>query len=78
MFVSILCIQLIFIVFQLKLVDPSPDRIEHLITQMKWRLKEGEGEAIYAIGVEDNGVISGLQKDELESSLETLRCMADR
>ena len=59
-------------------MDPSPDRIEHLITQMKWRLKEGEGEAIYAIGVEDNGVISGLQKDELDSSLETLRSMADR
>lgn len=60
------------------MVDPTPCRIEHLITQMKWRLKEGEGEAIYAIGVEDNGVISGLKKEELESSLETLRSMADR
>jgi len=45
---------------------------------MKWRLKEGEGVAIYAIGVEDNGVISGLLKEELESSLATLREMADR
>jgi len=58
------------------LVNPTPSRIEHLITQMKWRLKEGEGVAIYAIGVEDNGVISGLLKEELESSLATLREMA--
>lgn len=67
-----------FFYFQLKLVNPTPSRVEHLITQMKWRLKEGDGEAIYAIGVEDNGVISGLLRDELDSSLETLSSMADR
>jgi len=64
--------------YKLKLVNPTPSRIEHLITQMKWRLKEGDGEAIYAIGVEDNGVISGLLKEELDSSLATLCGMADR
>jgi len=64
--------------YKLKLVNPTPSRVEHLITQMKWRLKEGDGEAIYAIGVEDNGVISGLLRDELDSSLETLSSMADR
>jgi len=64
--------------YKLKLVDPTPCRIEHLITQMKWRLKEGDGEAIYAIGVEDNGAISGLLKEELDSSLATLQEMADR
>ncbi len=36
-------------------MDPSPERLEHLITQMKWRLGEGLGEAIYEVGVEDNG-----------------------
>lgn len=64
--------------YKLKLVDPTPSRIEHLVTQMKWRLKEGEGEAIYEIGVEDNGIISGLPHEELESSLDTLRQMADK
>lgn len=38
-------------------MDPTPERIEHLITQLKWRLGEGMGEAIYEVGVEDNGGI---------------------
>lgn len=45
---------------------------------MKWRLKEGDGEALYAIGVEDNGSVSGLLKEELDYSLTTLKEMADR
>ena len=52
--------------------------MEHLVTQMKWRLEEGLGEAIYEIGVEDNGFLAGLTDDELEASLATLRKMADR
>lgn len=36
--------------YKLKLVDPSESRFEHLVTQMKWRLREGQGEAIYEIG----------------------------
>lgn len=64
--------------YKLKLVNPSQSRLEHLITQMKWRLREGNGEAVYEIGVEDNGVISGLLKDELDSSLNTLEYMASR
>ena len=27
--------------YKLKLVNPNPTRIEHLVTQMKWRLREG-------------------------------------
>lgn len=36
--------------YKLKLVNPSNQRFEHLVTQMKWRLREGHGEAIYQIG----------------------------
>lgn len=36
--------------YKLKLVEPSESRFEHLVTQMKWRLREGQGEAIYEIG----------------------------
>jgi GTPase len=53
-------------------------RFEHLVTQMKWRLQEGLGEAIYEIGVEDNGLLSGLAEKEMKSSLDTLRLMAER
>ena len=36
--------------YKLKLINPSTQRFEHLVTQMKWRLQEGHGEAIYQIG----------------------------
>jgi GTPase len=43
---------------------------------MKWRLREGEGEAIYEIGVEDSGFMAGLTAPDLKASLETLCLMA--
>ena len=43
---------------------------------MKWRLREGQGEAIYEIGVEDSGTLAGLVKEDLEQSLHTLEKMA--
>ena len=67
-----------YILFQLKLVQPTDSRFEHLVTQMKWRLQEGQGEAIYEIGVEDNGVVAGLNSYELEASLHTLNRMAKK
>jgi GTPase len=66
----------IYLNTQLKLVNPSPERVEHLISQMKWRLAEGMGEAIYEIGVEDDGNPTGLSEPELKASLETLEQMA--
>ncbi|VDM58510.1 unnamed protein product [Angiostrongylus costaricensis] len=61
--------------YKVKLVNPSSSRLQHLITQMKWRLREGQGEAIYEVGVEDNGELRGLSDVELEESLVTLRAM---
>lgn len=43
---------------------------------MKWRLREGRGEAIYEIGVKDNGVLAGLSDSEIHSSLQTLEQMS--
>ncbi|CAG0888514.1 unnamed protein product [Darwinula stevensoni] len=62
--------------YKLKLVNPTHHRFEHLVTQMKWRLREGQGEAIYEIGVEDSGLLAGLTQEELMVSLNTLRDMA--
>ena len=64
--------------YKLKLINPTDSRLEHLITQMKWRLKEGCGEATYKIGVEDDGNCAGLNDVDLESTLSTLRLMAER
>ena len=43
---------------------------------MKWRLREGQGEAIYEIGVEDSGLLTGLEPAEMTASLTTLHRMA--
>nr|CAB3250080.1 GTP-binding protein 2 [Phallusia mammillata] len=64
--------------YKLKLINPTSSRLEHLVTQMKWRLQEGQGEAIYKIGVEDNGICSGLTDSELESTMNTLKSMSEK
>ena len=47
-----------------------------LPVQCKYRLGEGQGEAIYHIGVEDDGTVRGITPDQLKASLETLAAMA--
>uniref|UniRef100_A0AAR2K5M1 Tr-type G domain-containing protein n=1 Tax=Pygocentrus nattereri TaxID=42514 RepID=A0AAR2K5M1_PYGNA len=64
--------------YTLKLVNPTQYRFEHLATQMKWRLQEGRGEAVYQIGVEDNGLLVGLSEADMRASLRTLRRMAEK
>ncbi|XP_038154946.1 GTP-binding protein 2-like isoform X1 [Cyprinodon tularosa] len=64
--------------YKLKLVNPTQNRFEHLATQMKWRLQEGRGEAVYQIGVEDNGMLVGLSEEEMRASLKTLHRLAEK
>lgn len=45
---------------------------------MKWRLHEGGGQAIYRLGVDDNGSVTGLPADEMTASIVTLHQMARR
>ncbi|VUZ56331.1 unnamed protein product [Hymenolepis diminuta] len=64
--------------YKLKLIDPTADRLEHLMTQMKWRLNEGGGQAIYRLGVDDSGAVTGLTAQEMLASLRTFYKMAKR
>ncbi|XP_034043697.1 GTP-binding protein 2b isoform X2 [Thalassophryne amazonica] len=64
--------------YKLKLVNPTQYRFEHLATQLKWRLQEGCGEAVYQIGVEDNGLLVGLTEADMKASLKTLKRMAEK
>lgn len=64
--------------YKLKLINPGAQRLEHLVTQMKWRLREGAGEAIYEIGVSDNGQLYGLSEIDMNASLQTLTTMAQK
>lgn len=64
--------------YKLHLVEPSDARIEHLTTQMKWRMEEGGGEATYRLGVKDSGEILGLDAVGLDKSLHTMSTMAEK
>jgi GTPase len=61
--------------YKLKLINPTPERLDQLTTQLKWRLAEGNGEAIYEIGVSDKGTLVGLNEKEMKESLDTLEQM---
>ncbi|GBE84522.1 hypothetical protein SCP_0605010 [Sparassis crispa] len=62
--------------YKLKLTNISAARFARLVTQLKWRLLEGGGQAYYELGVADSGALIGLSRADLEESLETLEMMA--
>ena len=62
--------------YKLKLTSISNARFARLVTQLKWRLLEGGGQAYYELGVADSGALIGLSRPDLEESLETLEMMA--
>ena len=61
--------------YKLKIVDPTPERFCQLVSQLKWRLMEGQGEAIYELGVEDDGTLRGLKEEDMEKSIQSLHRM---
>lgn len=65
--------------YKLRLKEPncSPVRFQQLVTQMKYRLAEGNGECFYFVGVEDDGYPRGLTQADLDTSLATLHAMAE-
>ncbi|KAH7102819.1 hypothetical protein BKA62DRAFT_698909 [Auriculariales sp. MPI-PUGE-AT-0066] len=62
--------------YKLKLINPTPERFARLVTQLKWRLLEGGGQAYYELGVADSGQLVGLSRRDLDLTLETLEQMA--
>lgn len=62
--------------YKLHLISPSSTRFARLVTQMKWRLLEGGGQAIYELGVADSGALVGLVPNDLRATLNTLHAMA--
>lgn len=63
--------------YKRQLLDITNDRIETLATQMKYRLTEGDGEAIYEIGVNDDGSYYGLDNNNLTESLSNVEKIAN-
>lgn len=51
------------------LINIDSERFEQLSTQMKWRLAEGDNEAIYYLGVNDNGSLYNMTENEIKETL---------
>ncbi len=52
------------------------DRKQRLLSQMKYRMEKGNGEAIYLLGVEDNGELLGLTENQLKESIFVLESIS--
>jgi GTPase len=58
--------------YKYKLTNLTPETISKRMTQMKFRINEGSGEAFYYIGVMDNGTLLGLSEAEYTESVKNL------
>ena len=59
-----------------KLLDKSKERIDRLMSQMRYRCNEGDGECMYILGVSDDGTPTGLTDDEFTESFNNLSMAA--
>ncbi len=58
--------------YKLKIIPENQTRLIRLSTQLKWRCLEGNGLAIYFIGITDTGKIEGITPDEFNQSMTNL------
>lgn len=64
--------------YKLMLTNLTYEQLTHRVTQLNWRLNEGNGEAFYLVGVEDNGNQLGLTEAEMTETLLNLQHMANQ
>lgn len=64
--------------YKRELLNLNEDKINKRMTQMKYRIYEGSGEAFYFIGVTDNGTLLGLNETEYIESVRNLELIASR
>jgi GTPase len=64
--------------YKIKLIDKNNERLEKLATQMRYRVDEGNGEAIYCIGVADCGDFEGLTEKEYNETIDNLKYIANK
>lgn len=58
--------------YKLKITNCNDKKIIKRSTQMLFRLHEGNGKAIYLIGIDDNGNIEGLTLEDMNISLNNI------
>ena len=60
------------------LINLDSNRLEQLSTQMKWRLAEGDNEAIYYLGIEDDGTPYPLLENEKKETLNNFTILLNK
>ena len=60
------------------IIPSSKERYIRYETQLLWRLAEGKGEAIYYIGVDDDGTIHNINDKQYNLSLKNLKSLCRR
>lgn len=64
--------------YKYRLTGLTKEDLEGKTTQLNFRLEEGSGEAIYQIGVTDDGCPLGITNEQIEETLENIRYMAEQ
>jgi GTPase len=64
--------------YKRELLNLDEDTINKRMTQMKYRIYEGLGEALYFIGVTDDGKMIGLNEEEYNQSVNNLELIASK
>jgi elongation factor 1-alpha len=62
--------------YKYALINLTENMINKKTIQMKYRIYEGFGEALYFIGVTDDGILLGLNKEEYLESVTNLELIA--
>ncbi|MFB6176349.1 MAG: GTP-binding protein, partial [Halobaculum sp.] len=52
-------------------------RMESLVAQLRHRVLSGDGEALYVVGVTDDGGIAGIAPDEFSETMDVLSLLAE-
>ncbi len=60
------------------LINIDSTRLEQLSTQMRWRLEEGDNEAIYYLGVNDNASVYQMNQNEKEETLKNFNLLVEK
>lgn len=60
------------------IINLDDSRLEQLATQMNWRLLEGDNEAIYYLGINDNGTLYNMSKKEKKETFDNFNLLVDK
>lgn len=62
--------------YKRNLLNYNISNIQKKASQMLFRIMEGNGKALYLIGIDDNGTIIGLNRKELDLSIELIKLIS--